>query len=41
MSGAGFQSSEGVIDYLGHEIIEPGEAPPPPAKKPKAKKRGR
>ena len=32
MSGAGFQSSEGVLDYAGHEILEPGEAPPPPAK---------
>jgi len=32
MSGAGFQSSEGVLDYGGHEILEPGEAPPPPAK---------
>jgi hypothetical protein len=39
MSGAGFQSSEGVVDYLGHEVLEPGEAPPPPTKKPK--KRGR
>jgi hypothetical protein len=32
MSGAGFQSSEGVLDYAGHETLEPGEAPPPPAK---------
>jgi hypothetical protein len=32
MSGAGFQSSEGVMDYGGHEILEPGEAPPPPPK---------
>jgi hypothetical protein len=32
MSGAGFQSSEGVIDYAGHETLEPGEAPPPPPK---------
>jgi hypothetical protein len=38
MSGAGFQSSEGVIDYLGHETLEPGEAPPPPAKKPKKRR---
>jgi hypothetical protein len=30
MSGAGFQSSEGVLDYAGHETLEPGEAPPPP-----------
>jgi hypothetical protein len=29
MSGAGFQSSEGVLDYLGHEILEPGIAPEP------------
>jgi hypothetical protein len=29
MSGAGFQSSEGVLDYLGHEILEPGVAPEP------------
>jgi hypothetical protein len=32
MSGAGFQSSEGVLDYQGHEILEPGEPPPPPPK---------
>jgi hypothetical protein len=32
MSGAGFQSSEGVIDYAGHETLEPGEPPPPPPK---------
>jgi hypothetical protein len=30
MSGAGFSSSEGVIDYLAHEILEPGVAPEPP-----------
>lgn len=30
MSGAGFQSSEGVLDYGGHTIIEPGVAPEPP-----------
>lgn len=29
MSGAGFQSSEGVLDYLGHEILEPGTPPEP------------
>lgn len=27
MSGAGFQSSEGVLDYLGHETLEPGTPP--------------
>jgi hypothetical protein len=27
MSGAGFQSSEGVLDYAGHETLEPGVAP--------------
>lgn len=32
MSGAGFQSSEGVLDYQGHETLEPGEPPPPPPK---------
>jgi hypothetical protein len=32
MSGAGFQSSEGVIDYAGHETLEPGIAPEPPPK---------
>ncbi len=32
MSGAGFQSSEGVLDYAGHETLEPG-VPPVPAKK--------
>ncbi|MEY4581874.1 MAG: hypothetical protein RL701_6577 [Pseudomonadota bacterium] len=30
MSGAGFQSSEGVLDWGGHETLEPGVAPPPP-----------
>jgi hypothetical protein len=30
MSGAGFQSSEGVLDYAGHETLEPGVAPEPP-----------
>jgi hypothetical protein len=38
MSGAGFQSSEGVLDYLGHEILEPGEEPPPPPKTSKKKR---
>lgn len=40
MSGAGFQSSEGVLDYLGHEILEPGIAPEPvkPTKASKGKK---
>lgn len=40
MSGAGFQSSEGVLDYAGHETLEPGTPPPPPPKgaKPKKKK---
>jgi hypothetical protein len=33
MSGAGFQSSEGVLDYGGHETLEPGIAPPPPSGK--------
>jgi hypothetical protein len=37
MSGAGFSSSAGVLDYLGHEILEPGTPPPPPPKE--AKKR--
>lgn len=27
MGGAGFQSSEGVLDYGGHETLEPGVAP--------------
>jgi hypothetical protein len=27
MSGAGFQSSEGVLDYGGHETLEPGTPP--------------
>jgi hypothetical protein len=27
MSGAGFQSSEGVLDYAGHETLEPGTPP--------------
>ncbi len=27
MSGAGFQSSEGVLDYGGHETLEPGVVP--------------
>jgi hypothetical protein len=39
MSGAGFQSSEGVLDYAGHEILEPGVAPPPPPKNAKPKKK--
>lgn len=39
MSGAGFQSSEGVMDYAGHEILEPGEAPPPPPKSAGKKRR--
>jgi hypothetical protein len=30
MSGAGFQSSEGVMDYGGHETLEPGIPPEPP-----------
>jgi hypothetical protein len=30
MSGAGFQSSEGVLDYGGHETLEPGVPPTPP-----------
>jgi hypothetical protein len=35
MSGAGFQSSEGVMDYGGHETLEPGIPPePPPGTKP-------
>jgi hypothetical protein len=35
MSGAGFQSSEGVLDYAGHETLEPGVAPEPlPGAKP-------
>lgn len=33
MSGAGFQSSEGVLDYAGHETLEPGTPPEPPSKK--------
>jgi hypothetical protein len=37
MSGAGFQSSEGVLDYGGHELLEPGVPPePPPASAGKA-----
>jgi hypothetical protein len=36
MGGAGFQSSEGVMDYGGHETLEPG-TPPEPA--PGSKKR--
>lgn len=32
MSGAGFQSSEGVLDYAGHETLEPGVPPEPPPK---------
>jgi hypothetical protein len=32
MSGAGFQSSEGVLDYAAHETLEPGVEPPPPPK---------
>lgn len=39
MSGAGFQSSEGVLDYGGHETLEPGEPPPPPPKGASKKKR--
>lgn len=31
MSGAGFQSSEGVMDYGGHELLEPGTPPEPVA----------
>jgi hypothetical protein len=34
MSGAGFQGSEGVLDYAGHETLEPGTPPPPPSGKP-------
>ena len=30
MSGAGFQSSEGVMDYASHETLEPGTPPEPP-----------
>ena len=37
MSGAGFQSSEGVMDYGGHELLEPGTPPEPVAT---GKKRG-
>jgi hypothetical protein len=37
MSGAGFQSSEGVLDYASHETLEPGEPPPPPPKGSKKK----
>jgi len=33
MSGAGFQSSEGVLDYGGHETLEPGVPPTPPSKR--------
>jgi hypothetical protein len=41
MSGAGFQSSEGVLDYLGHTILEPGTPPEPvaPVKGAKGKKK--
>jgi hypothetical protein len=39
MSGAGFQSSEGVLDYAGHETLEPGTPPPMPT--PAAKKKGK
>jgi hypothetical protein len=38
MSGAGFQSSEGVLDYGGHEVLEPGTPPEPP---PSTGKKGR
>ena len=38
MSGAGFQSSEGVLDYLGHETLEPG-TPLEPVTPPKGKKK--
>jgi hypothetical protein len=41
MSGAGFQSSEGVLDYAGHETLEPGEAPPPPPATAKKSKGGK
>jgi hypothetical protein len=44
MSGSGFSSSEGVLDYTGHETLEPGVQPEPlpgaaatPSKKGKAK----
>jgi hypothetical protein len=38
MTGGGFQSSDGVLDYGGHEVIQPAEGmpmplPPVPAKK--------
>jgi hypothetical protein len=33
MSGAGFQSSEGVVDYLSHETLEPGVPPEDTGKK--------
>jgi hypothetical protein len=33
MSGAGFQSSEGVMDYAEHQTLEPGIPPEPPPKK--------
>jgi hypothetical protein len=33
MSGAGFQSSEGVLDYVGHETLEPGVPPEDTGKK--------
>ena len=40
MSGAGFQSSEGVLDYGGHETLQPGTPPEPvkPTKPTKGKK---
>jgi hypothetical protein len=38
MSGAGFQSSEGVLDYGGHETLEPGIPPEPPPSTGKKKK---
>ena len=38
MSGAGFQSSEGVLDYGGHETLEPGVPPEPPPSSGKKKK---
>jgi hypothetical protein len=41
MSGAGFSSSAGVLDYLGHEILEPGVAPTPPPTAGKSNKKKR